>query len=281
MEPSVLGTAKSVSSVAGPLLRRAKEQWHRRGAGLTEVDPVTVGRELSEAIALLRNDEQTAGAAAAAWVKAKLSGRPAEFDEPHVKEWLRLDGTEALLASAVRAHILEQPFDQQRDQAKAAFHAQSGDYEWYGGALFDTAVAFLALTLDSKLSPADRVIAEVVKGTGRRLEARFEAMGNDVAAMLGELGAKVDASAGEFPSEVVADYLGAFGEREARLRGMVDPGRADRVLEVARKALDGGFQRAPRSRARRSLPIGRRDHGAGRQTGRVRALARRGVEARR
>lgn len=245
MMSSGLGVLKSASGLAKPLLKFAREQWHRRGASLASVDGLTVDRELSEAIALLRHDEQTAAAAAAAWLKATLSGRPPEFDEPHVKEWLRLDEVEALLKDAARAHILEQPFDQQRDQAGAAFHAQSGDHEWYGGALFDTAVAFLVLTLDSKLTPSDRVIGEVVKGTGRRLEARIDAVDESIASRLDALGAKLDATAGEFPTEVVAEHLRAFVNRESRLRSMVDPARVERILGVALKALEGTFRRAP------------------------------------
>lgn len=245
MVVEALGVLKSASGFAKPMLKLAREQWHRRGAGAAAVDAMTMDRELSEAVALLRHDEQTAGAAAAAWIKAKLSGRPSEFDDEHVKEWLRLDEVEALLKDAARAHILEQPFDQQRDQAQALFHAQSGDYEWYGGALFDTAVAFLVLTLDAKLAPSDRILGEVVKETGRRLVARIDAGHDSLTSQLDALGAKIDASSGEFPTEVVAEHLRAFVDRESRLRSMVDPERVDRVLGVARKASEGVFRRAP------------------------------------
>jgi hypothetical protein len=206
---------------------------------------MAVDKELSEAIALLRGDGQTAVAAAAAWRKATVSERPPQFSEPHVKEWLGLDEVEALLKEAARAHIVELPFDEQRAKAEAIFHEQSGDFEWYGGALFDTAVNFLVLTLVSKVTPSDRVLGEVVKGTGQRLEAKIEVGSEIIASRLDELGARFDATIGEFPTEVVAEHLRTFVDRENRLRSMVDRGRVHRILGVAEKALKGTFCRAP------------------------------------
>lgn len=245
MEPILSGAAKGLLTIAGPLLKTAKEQWYRRDAGTVPVDPATMDSELTEALALLLSEEQTSGAAIKTWAKAQLSGRPQEFDEPHVKDWLRKNEVEQLLKRAARQYVLEQPIDALREQAANAFNAQSGDYAWYGGALFDTAVAFLVLTVHSKLSPADRIVADVVKSTGRRLEAKFERFEDSFSAQLTDLGAKVEAAGDEFPIEILVDYLRRFTDRESRLRGMVDPTRVDRVLGIAGKALDGAFRKAP------------------------------------
>ncbi len=222
----------------------ANEQMQRRKADLLLVDQLTVDKEFSEAIDLLLSDNQSPIPAATTWLKAKLSARSITFEDTQVKQWLRLPATAKLLKDAARAHILEQSLDDMRAEAKETFKEDVDGEPTYGGAVFDEAVAFLVLTLLSKLSAADRILGDLVKGNTSLVVERLEKHHSEVTASIAQLSSERPAFPVEFPTEAVNQHLNTFVERESRLRSVVDPDRVTRIVNLADQTLKGQFSAA-------------------------------------
>jgi hypothetical protein len=237
--------ADGLKTVAKFAWSHARDQMKRRGAELTlQLDALTLDRELSEAIEVLRGDSSSIATFASVWARAKLSGRPDEFDQEHVREWLRHDEVEALLKRAAVNFIADKDVDEARSAAERLYAASSGDKDWYGGRLFDVAIVFLVTTIDSKVSTGDRALMDLVRTRSDGIEDSLETLRGHV----GGLDQKFDeflAGQAEFPIEVVEQHIRRTLREESRARAIADPLRTARVLALAEQVRTGDLSKAP------------------------------------
>lgn len=248
---AIKGAKAGIKAGGKTLLATAMQQWKRRGASpLTEIGTGTVDRELEEALDTLTGDAATLPDWMAKRLKALISARPGVFDDVPVREWLRISEVRAVIKDATLAAVVQQPIDTQRDEARRLYAAAANDADWYGGTLFDYAVAFLSLTLDAKTSTAGRLGIEAGNRNAARLSADIAGVRADIAngnrdihATLGQI---LDAQAGgEFPADIVGEYVLAEVAIENRWRAIDDSGRIDRVLRLAERVRDQDLRQAP------------------------------------
>lgn len=237
---SPIPIGRSLGALARPALAFARQQWARRGASLETLRSLDVDRELTEALDTLRRDAQTAIGWLGEQCRAQLSGASAHFADEHVRAWLREEPVEQALKAAAVAHMIGEPWEDHRSLAEAVYRESSGDAEWWGGALFDLALAFLAATLDSKTTPSDRVILTAVNANARRVE---QELGDRIDRLPEQIEAAITA-ARPFPIEAVSEHVANFVRRESRRRGVVDEDRVRRVLRTAEQALSGALRNA-------------------------------------
>lgn len=249
-----LGKGLATGAKAGgkALLAKAMLQWKRRGASpLTDLAAGTVDRELEEALDTLTGDAATLPDAIAKRLKAAISARPPMFAEIEVREWLRIPEVRAVIKDATLASVAQEAIDAQRAEAERLYLAATGDADWYGGALFDHAVAFLSLTLDAKTSTETRLGIATGNRNTARLAADIADVGRTVAdgndRMLALLQQVVDGQAsGPFPAEIVGEHILAEVAIETRWRAIVDDGQVERAVRLAeRVAVGGDLQEAP------------------------------------
>ncbi len=237
-----VSTGKALLAAAKPSLSAARAQWRRRGASAgADLDPATVEREFEEALNTLTGDVARLSGWFVQVLKSRLSDRSDLFDNDEVRAWLRIDAARTLIKVAAVDVIMGRPIEQHRSDAGQSYAQSSGDDAGFGGALFDIAVAFLALTIDAQLSTEGRVVLQVVNARGDELRDLIM----DVRDTLGRLEPQGSADSDELPPEVANDYLTRAVERELRLRAVVDSDRPGRVEKLAQKAKDGWLRRAP------------------------------------
>lgn len=237
---------RGLTAFARPALRLAGEQWHRRGASWDTLKDFGVERELNEALSVLKGDSKHVWEAIATWTKAKASARPELLEELEAIEWLRNSDVEGALKAGAIALMLDTPFEEYRDEAARLYSQSAGDYEWYGRVLADLAIAFLALTVDSKLDTGDRLTLLAVNTSAQENQRNFDAV-REVLARIER--SQQDLDPGPFPSDIVDPHIAEFVRRENALRIFDDPMRMARVTEIAAKLYDGPLRKAsPQSR---------------------------------
>lgn len=244
IDPGTL--VKGATLVVKPLLAQARQQWHRRGASpLTKLEAGTVDRELREALDTLTGDAATLGQWAGAKLKALASARPDVFDDENARGWLRMDAVRAVLKDATLALVAGDEIDSRRAEAALLYQDAVGDADWYGGVLFDYAVAFLSLTLDARTSTETRLIIETVNRRADALQTGIMGVHGDLGEFKRELLYAVGRNDGiSYPAAVVTDHLRHEVEIEERARAIEDPNRVARLEALARGALDGAFKGA-------------------------------------
>jgi hypothetical protein len=234
---------KAVTTLAASAFKAAKQQWKLRGASLSTYPGLNVERELDSALSVLIGDWQTALEATATWLKGKLSDRSDLFIDEPVREWLRQPDVQRIIKDATIAFIQGDSIDELRSSAEATYQKSSGDFDWYGGALFDLAVAYLAFSLDTKITTGERLLSQqigaVTSTVVDEIAAAAQAQRDDMALVL----QKIEQSR-EFPTQAVQEFLENFIRRENRIRAVVDPDRIERILSVATKAREGELRAA-------------------------------------
>jgi hypothetical protein len=134
--------------VATPLIKAAVREAKLRGADEKPIAFADVDEEMSTALAVLAQNADKPGKALLDYVKGKIAGRPAFFDEAPTRQWISTEKIEGLVKAAVQALIRGDAIQAQADEA-AAFYAEypEADGPGRGYAAFEYAVAFVALSI--------------------------------------------------------------------------------------------------------------------------------------
>ena len=151
------GSASSIGKLAAlvgkPLYVLARHQFDRRGAKtIAAADPVTIEKEIAEAIAVLRRGGESLSGSAWNYIKSVLSDRPAIFDTQEAQDWLALDDVQSLLRRATEALIAGRDLAEFESEGRRLYSISAEEADWWGGLLFDYAVSFIALTLRTRAS---------------------------------------------------------------------------------------------------------------------------------
>ncbi|MBB4153583.1 hypothetical protein GGQ80_001485 [Sphingomonas jinjuensis] len=244
-------TVKSLKGFALPAFKAAREQWHVRGAAAGDApDPATVDRELESALDVLTGDAATLASRVVQLAKSALSDPPVALGDEPVREWLRHPAVRARLKRAAFALVVGAGEDGgDRREATAAYAAATGDGEWYGEAMFDQAVAFLAFTVDAKLPTHARLGIQVTNARADRIEEQVRDVGarlDGQPEILRNLIRTEGAALARVPVDVIGDHLQREVELETAARSIDDPARLGRVTALAKRARNGDLASAPR-----------------------------------
>lgn len=242
MEAVAAGGIKGViGAVSRPIVGELTKQWKNRGA--TEFDPTrfaTIDPELDAALDLLTGDSTTLLQAAKQYCQRTLAQVPEGLQTVKAREWLRSDDVRDILKASVRNLIAQESWQENEEAAKAIYHKISGDFEWYGGVLFDWAVAFMALYLLARLSPGERLAAENSAKINSKLDDGFSAV-------LARLPSN-DQNTLTAPTEAVDHFLAKQLENQMRFRAIGIPEDQLRdATEIAQRAFDGDLSNASSS----------------------------------
>ncbi|WP_203311521.1 hypothetical protein [Sphingomonas beigongshangi] len=242
---------KGLKGFAVPAFKAAREQWHVRGASAGGApDPATVDRELESALDLLTGDAPTLASHVVQLAKNILADPPIALGDQPVREWLRDPDVRACLKRAAFALVVGTDDDgRDRREAAAAYVAATGDGEWYGEAMFDQAVAFLAFSVDAKLPAHARLGIQVTNARADRIEQQVRDVGvrlDGQPEILRNLIRTEGAALARVPIDVIGDHLQREVELETASRSIDDPARLGRVVALAARARDGDLASAPR-----------------------------------
>lgn len=156
---------KLVTAAATPLIKAVGREYKLRGANEKSIAFTGVDLEMSAAIDVLAQNADKPGKALLDYLKGKISGRPAFFDEAPTTQWVSTEKIEGLVKSAVRALIRGDSIQPEADEA-AAFYAEysEADGPGQGYVAFEYAVAFVALSITRDLTVGDRLLMEAIGG---------------------------------------------------------------------------------------------------------------------
>ena len=165
IEPFSSAAGKTVlSAVAKPTLDTLRQQIARRGATISDLSQLSgADRELDEAIAVLRGSADSLPKTIVLKLKGQLSQRPDSFADADARHFIGDDRVIALVKSGARKTLSNLNIADERAQARAIHAELFGEDGIYGEGLIEDAVQFAALTLLAHLSPADRIVLEVIQ----------------------------------------------------------------------------------------------------------------------
>ncbi len=156
---------KLVTAAATPLIKAVGREYKLRGADEKSIAFAGVDAEMSAALDVLALNADKPGKALLDYLKGKISGRPAFFDEAPTAQWVSTEKIESLVKFAVRALIRGDAIQTEADEA-AAFYAEypEADGPGQGYMAFEYAVAFVALSITRNLTVGDRLVMEAIGG---------------------------------------------------------------------------------------------------------------------
>ena len=156
---------KLVTAAATPLIKAVGREYKLRGADEKSIAFTGVNAEMSAALDVLVLNADKPGKALLDYLKGKISGRPAFFDEAPTGQWVSTEKIEGLVKAAVRALIRGDAIQAEADEA-AAFYAEypEADGPGQGYVAFEYAVAFVALSITRDLTVGDRLVMEAIGG---------------------------------------------------------------------------------------------------------------------
>lgn len=164
LDPHIVLTGKAlVSAGAKSSLSKLRLQIARRGAGLADL--TTLGgtdQELDEAIAVLRGVAETLPQAVALKLKGFLSQRPDTYVDADSQRFIEDERVVALVKTGARKTLAKQDVAEEREQARAIHAELFGADGYFGETLLEDAVHFSTLTLLAHLTPADRIVMDVL-----------------------------------------------------------------------------------------------------------------------
>ena len=241
---SAAQAAKAAKPLLAEAMARWKLQWKRRGASpLTDLNLGTVDREFDEALDTLTGDAAALPGWLVSRLKAAISARPLEFAETDAREWLRIDDVRRVLKEATLATVTLEPIDSFREAARELYSAATGDADWYGGVLFDYAVAFLSLSLDARVTAEGRLIIAAGNRNTAQITTALADLGADLTSGQDEIKRALDIlvseSASDFPADIVSRHILVEVAVEERWRAIDDERRVERVNKLGERVRSG------------------------------------------
>src|SRR3546814_739479 len=134
---------KLITAAAAPLIKAVGREYKLRGADEKLIAFTGIDAEMSAALDVLARNANKPEKALLDYLKGKISGRPAFFDEAPTAQWVSTEKIEGLVKAAVRALIRGDSIQNEADEA-AAFYAEypEADGPGQGYMAFEYAVAF-------------------------------------------------------------------------------------------------------------------------------------------
>lgn len=159
IEWGALGLAAAKQAIK-PTIDSLKSQMARRDAvGVSGRVPNASSPEIDEAISLLSDDPQTLSGFFVASAKKTLSGVPDIFSDQDVRIWMQRQEVRDLISTGTRLALGGQDYSATTTEAGAAFASVFTGDAWWGEAIFDVAVAFVALSITGKMDAGQRVLS--------------------------------------------------------------------------------------------------------------------------
>ncbi len=225
--------SKAAAAALKPAIDALKPQIARRGAAAIAGQSLQLlSAHFDEALSLISENAGSLGQFLSDKLKRVLSDIPDVFDDSDVKLWLQQDAVRALVIEGARAALSGQPFDESRNSAAASFASFSSDGQWWGEFVFDTAVAFVALSIEAKLNFGDRAAIDnaafLASQTHDRLDKIEELL-----------------RVGTYPPEdAVRALVEPEIEKADRLRALTDAERPNRLVQFAERVVKGDLHAA-------------------------------------
>lgn len=243
MSDPLSGLGKLAGAAIRPLAKLARAQVGRRGAStIASANPASIEAEVSEAIGVLRRRGDTLGGEVWAYIKSYLSDRPAIFEEAGAQKWLSHGDVPDLLGRATLALLAGQNVEALEEEAKQLYAATTDDAEWYGGVLFDYAVAFIALSLNAKINPDTRLLLAVAGVQHRDLQDDIRDIKDQGALTANAIDALAAASAP--PVDVIDRFIYDEVARRDAFRSIVDPDFLAQARALGERVLSGNLKGA-------------------------------------
>lgn len=222
--------SKAAAVAINPALNALRQQVGRRGASqIAGQVSLPSAKEFEEALVLISEQPGTLPGFLAHHAKRALSDIPDVFQDENVRLWLQRDDVRSQVIEGARAAIAGRLADVERQAATASFVENLGDFAWWGEFVFDCAVAFLSLTIKTKMDAGQRAIID---------------NGNFNTELLSQQISGLSASVLPQSPEAIRAYIEPQIRREERERSLVDDQRQDRLVNLARRAIEGDLQAA-------------------------------------
>ncbi len=236
---------KAALSAANPWIDAARKQWGRRGASaVSPPDFASAEKPLDEALDTLTGDAASLRDAAVILVKRRLSGIPVELTTVEGREWLRHPEVRRLAKEAVFAMLTGDSIDRHEEEARNAYAASSGDMAWYGGVLFGYVVAFLAITLNSAISPDTRLILEANRRNARQVRDDIAGAELRLDGRLGGIEAQLASAQTPYPAQLVDRHVLDEVDRMRRTRCLGEGSSLSDILAFAERVRTGDLRGA-------------------------------------
>ncbi len=222
--------SKAAAAAIKPAIDAIRTQVGRRGASqIAGQISLPVDREFEEALALISDQPGTLPGFLAHHAKRTLSDIPDIFEDEDVRIWLQGEYVRSLVIEGARAAIAGRVADEARQAAIDSFVKNLGDFAWWGEFVFDCAIAFLSLTIKTKMDAGQRAIID-------NANFNMELLSQQISGL----------SASVLPQspEAIRAFIGPTIRREERERSLVDDQRQDRLVSLAQRVIDGDLQAA-------------------------------------
>jgi hypothetical protein len=218
-----------------------KTQLARRGA-LDVAGQITMASspEIEEALNLISSDAATLPAFLLQEAKSRLSNVPSILQDGEVRIWLQRDEIRSLVVQSARSAMVSRDYEVEKRSAVESFVQVVEDQDWWGEIIFDFAVAFVVLSLKSKMTPGERVLLDSNAYEHEQLRDQLEGLSRKL-----DQGATFASGLELQPADAVCAYLEPIIERVDQLRTMVDPSRSDRLQAFAQRVATGNLRTAP------------------------------------
>lgn len=218
-----------------PTIDGLKSQIARRDAlGISGRVPNASSPEIDEAISLLSDDPQTLSGFFLASAKKVLSDVPDIFADQDVRLWMQREEVRDLISLGVRLALGGQDYSAITADAGSSFAAIFCGDAWWGEAIFDVAVAFVALSITGKMDPGQRALLDNLSFQNSQLRDRLVG----IEQMLSH------GSRDAIPADAVEALLRPEVDRAERLRSLVEEARQDRLIGFCNRLSDGDLRAA-------------------------------------
>lgn len=220
---------KAAAVALKPVIDAIRQQVGRRGA--TQIAgkiSLPASSDFDEAIVLVSESPGTLGAFLAAQAKKALSDVPDVLSTEDVRLWMQRDEVRDWLIAGARAAIAGQDSPAHREAAATSFAANLNDDTWWGEYVFDVAVAFIALSVQAKLTPGDRAVIDNAAFHQAQLTEKLDQIQNSLPQ----------------PVEAVRAFIEPVILKEERERSLVDDERPERLERLSRRVVEGDLKAA-------------------------------------
>lgn len=220
---------KAAAVALKPVIDAIRQQVGRRGA--TQIAgkiSLPASSDFDEAIVLVSESPGTLGAFLAAQAKKALSDVPNVLSTEDVRLWMQRDEVRDWLIAGARAAIAGQDSPADREAAGTSFAANLNDDTWWGEYVFDVAVAFIALSVQAKLTPGDRAVIDNAAFHQEQLTEKLDQIQNSLSQ----------------PVEAVRAFIEPVILKEERERSLVDDERPERLERLSRRVVEGDLKAA-------------------------------------
>lgn len=220
---------KAAAVALKPVIDAIRHQVGRRGATqIAGTINLPASADFDEAIVLISESPGTLGTFLAAQAKKALSDVPNVLSTEDVRLWMQRDEVRNWLLAGARAAIAGQDSPADREAAATSFAANLNDDTWWGEYVFDVAVAFIALSVQAKLTPGDRAVIDNAAFHQAQLAEKLDQIQNSLPQ----------------PVEAVRAFIEPVILKEERERALVDDERPERLERLSRRVVEGDLKAA-------------------------------------